>query len=157
MRTAAKRDKSKADTNMSSPARYRVNSPNVVHQTFADEVVILDLARGLYYSLTGVGVDIWAMLAGGADAENVIRALHEQFREENGAVETAVVQLIDELQREDLISPGDRSGEGSVPPAVRKIARFAQPALVKYTDMQDLLLLDPIHQNDGAGWPPANG
>jgi hypothetical protein len=25
--------------------------------------------------------------------------------------------------------------------------------LNKYTDMQDLLLLDPIHEVDAAGWP----
>jgi hypothetical protein len=27
------------------------------------------------------------------------------------------------------------------------------PVLNKYTDMQDLLLLDPIHEVDERGWP----
>jgi hypothetical protein len=30
---------------------------------------------------------------------------------------------------------------------------WAEPVLDKYTDMQELLLLDPIHEVDDAGWP----
>ena len=30
---------------------------------------------------------------------------------------------------------------------------FQEPALQKYTDMEDLLLLDPIHEVDDTGWP----
>ena len=32
---------------------------------------------------------------------------------------------------------------------------FAAPVLRKYTDMQDFLLVDPIHQTTDAGWPEA--
>jgi hypothetical protein len=31
--------------------------------------------------------------------------------------------------------------------------KFEAPVLQKYTDMQDLLLLDPIHDTDETGWP----
>jgi hypothetical protein len=30
---------------------------------------------------------------------------------------------------------------------------FVAPVLDKYTDMQELLLLDPIHEVDASGWP----
>jgi hypothetical protein len=30
---------------------------------------------------------------------------------------------------------------------------FGQPVLEKFTDMADLLLLDPIHEVGEAGWP----
>ncbi len=32
---------------------------------------------------------------------------------------------------------------------------YAPPALETYTDMQELLLLDPIHDVDETGWPAA--
>jgi hypothetical protein len=32
-------------------------------------------------------------------------------------------------------------------------APFTPPALTKFTDMQDLLLLDPIHDVGSGGWP----
>ena len=33
---------------------------------------------------------------------------------------------------------------------------FEAPVLSKYTDMQELLLLDPIHDVDDMGWPKPN-
>jgi hypothetical protein len=30
---------------------------------------------------------------------------------------------------------------------------FTRPVLTKFTDMQDLLLLDPIHDVNSSGWP----
>jgi hypothetical protein len=32
---------------------------------------------------------------------------------------------------------------------------FEMPKLSKYTDMEDLLALDPIHEVDEMGWPNA--
>ena len=37
-------------------------------------------------------------------------------------------------------------------PGIERLS-FEAPILHKYTDMQDLLLLDPIHEVDEAGWP----
>ena len=33
---------------------------------------------------------------------------------------------------------------------------FEEPKLEKYSDMEDLLLLDPIHDVEDEGWPKAN-
>jgi hypothetical protein len=38
-------------------------------------------------------------------------------------------------------------------PAPAERATFIAPVLAVYTDMQDLLLLDPIHDVDEIGWP----
>ena len=35
------------------------------------------------------------------------------------------------------------------------IGPFVPPTLEKYTDMQDLVLLDPVHEVDERGWPHA--
>ena len=40
--------------------------------------------------------------------------------------------------------PGDGAGAR---------APFDVPVLIAYTDMQDLLLADPIHDYDETGWP----
>jgi hypothetical protein len=41
--------------------------------------------------------------------------------------------------------------QGAAPEA-RAVA-FVPPSLAKFQDMQDLLLLDPIHETDEPGWP----
>ena len=50
---------------MLSEVSYRVNSPQVILETFADEVVIVNLESGSYYSIDKVGAEIWALLAEG--------------------------------------------------------------------------------------------
>ncbi len=44
----------------------------------------------------------------------------------------------------------DASGESYSPPA--KTA-FVTPELTRYTDIEDMLILDPIHEVDASGWP----
>ena len=38
-----------------------------------------------------------------------------------------------------------------------ELPNFERPKLGKYTDMQDLLLADPIHEVDEQGWPVQPG
>jgi hypothetical protein len=41
----------------------------------------------------------------------------------------------------------------ALPPVVSGRLSFTHPQLQKYTDMQELLLLDPIHEVEESGWP----
>jgi hypothetical protein len=72
-------------------------------------------------------------------------------------IETAVSALLDELLQERLVVLGDdaEAGRGAVGAgATSAVSRsFTPPVLSRYTDMQDLLLLDPIHDVDETGWP----
>ena len=40
-------------------------------------------------------------------------------------------------------------------PALAAKKPYTAPAVQKYDDLEDLLLLDPIHEVDEAGWPVA--
>ena len=69
--------------------------------------------------------------------------------------------LLAQLQQENLIVPVD--GVASIAldqllPSTNGHEKpsFNAPALQKYSDMQELLLLDPIHDVDEAGWPKPN-
>lgn len=54
------------------------------------------------------------------------------------------------------INPGEALGANSnmdsTTPNPDKL-HFEEPIFHKYTDMEDLLLLDPIHDVDETGWP----
>jgi hypothetical protein len=144
-------------------ARFRVNSPAVIHQTFESEVVIVNLETGDYFSLRGSGPEIW---------DGVVRHLSEDEiaanfsrRGEAGAgpeeIEEGVRVLCGELLREGLIVPTEAQGKDASGADVRATARcrpYRRPVFEKFTDMRELLLLDPIHELDEMGWPkPAGG
>lgn len=146
---------------MNSLERFRINAPRVVHETIDDEVVMIDLDSGNYYSLRRVGTDIWGFIKSGATIAQIVERITHRYEGARVSIENGVNQLIDELQQENLIIP-DNTGEPEdfeTPDAQVETtlaierAIFEAPILQKYTDMQELLLLDPVHEVDEAGWP----
>lgn len=64
-----------------------------------------------------------------------------------------VTRFIAELARLNLIVPAELTADLTAEIEVPASDEFQPPALESYTDMQDLLLLDPIHEVDEMGWP----
>lgn len=138
--------------------RYRVNQPTVIHQTIEGETVIIHLERGLYYSLDQTGAEVWQGLAAGRTVAEVADGFVARFPSQRADVDAAVVGLVERLRAEELIVLADGPGEGEPgqvdPPAGSPIAgSFQPPRLERFDDLQDLLLLDPIHAVDESGWP----
>ena len=141
----------------SLPRCYSVNRPKVIYEVFEDETVLIDLDSGNYYSLSGSGALIWDCIVRGDSVGSVIENLHERFRGRDG-IASAVDDFVRELAEENLIVKNSsgaaknmKQGKAQIP----SLARFEKPVLQKYSDMQDLLLLDPIHEVDETGWPHA--
>jgi Coenzyme PQQ synthesis protein D (PqqD) len=139
---------------------FRVNSPNVIHETIDGEVIIIDLGTGTYYSLRGVGAAIWHALEQGAREAEIGASLEERYEGSSGEIREAARRLVAELEHEHLISAVDLDhGQGvrAMTAEQHGAARlpFEPPTLEKHTDMQDLILLDPVHQVGAEGWPHA--
>lgn len=137
--------------------RFRLNSPDVLQEKIEGEVIVVHVLTGNYYSLLGSGAAIWADILGGLDTETIIEKFLASGKENRDTVSAEVHRFLDELQDEQLIvvyEPGatvpPSSGEASSPDS---LAPFEPPSLQKYSDMQELLLVDPIHEVDSAGWP----
>jgi hypothetical protein len=141
-----------------STLRYRINAPAVVQETIDGEVVAVDLERGYYFSLRGVAADIWAVIVAGGTLPEVVAHLSGRYDGEPREVEAAVAAFVDQLQHDALIvaAAGDRPAVPAAPaPAPSARRAFETPRLDKYTDMEELLMIDPIHEVDERGWPSA--
>ncbi|NEP19643.1 MAG: PqqD family protein [Leptolyngbya sp. SIO4C1] len=146
-------------------ARYQLNSQHVAQECIDDEVVIIHLDNGNYFNLEGSGAEIWTAIIAGAAVEDVVTALSEVYEASPAQTTESVHNLISHLVAEDLIIELTETVEQR-PPSISQLvqtmrngnvdskAAFTPPALQKYQDMQDLLLLDPLHDVDeSAGWP----
>jgi len=138
--------------------RFRINHPDVISEVIDGEAIIVNLETGAYYSLQGVGAHIWEAVTAGATHDEVASTLIARYSGEPSAIRAAVDGLIDELTHEALIvvtaeTNGAESSTLPNAPAAGARPPFEAPALQKYTDMADLLLLDLIHEVDERGWP----
>ncbi|MDH4230858.1 MAG: PqqD family protein [Nitrospirota bacterium] len=147
---------------MDTNGRLRINTPKIVHETIDGETVILNLDNGNYYSLEGAGAQIWGFIERGAPVHDIIEKVKCDYESNGTDVAGAVNKFVSELRQEGLAVPvtADTNAgfqwpaEKRAPGVNGKKQSFTPPTLNKYSDMQDLLLLDPIHDVDEeAGWP----
>ncbi len=138
--------------------QYRINSPHVVAETLDGEATIVDLESGTYYALNESGSFIWERLAHGSEPAEVADGLASTYELDAQRATEAVEGLLAELSERGLVVPTQNGApNGSSSAAVNGASSlggaYAAPQLSTYTDMQELLLLDPIHEVDESGWP----
>lgn len=136
---------------------YQPNSPHVIHEVIDGEAVLISMETGSYYSIDNVGATIWSCIESGLGISQIVEAISNQYVGDRAQIENGVDQLISQLLEEHLIVPAELPQESqnirSAGGNVQTKPQFEMPVLHKYTDMEDLLLLDPIHEVDESGWP----
>jgi len=115
-------------------------------------VIAINLATGTYFSLVGSAADAWSLLIDGADVEGVSAALSNAHGVDSTVVVADVKILVDDLIDAGLlVQDSDAIALHATLSTVT--SGYLAPTLEKYDDMEELLLLDPIHEVDDAGWP----
>lgn len=135
---------------------FTINNPHVVHETIDGEAILIHLGTGTYYSLDGVAAEAWGLLTAGVSDEELLRFLEARYDAGPGLVEQSVGSLVEELLAEGLIVPAgaEVAAAGGLGVERGSGGAFVAPVLHKYTDMQEFMLVDPIHDVDAeAGWP----
>lgn len=129
---------------------YRVNQPKVVAETIDGEVVAIDMASGFYYNLRDWSAFAWDLLVSG-------RSLNQARSDFASAAPDAPADAFDGFAQavldEGLLVPVDEGTDELAPIAPPTVA-WQPLELERFTDMSDLILLDPVHEVDAeTGWP----
>jgi hypothetical protein len=140
--------------------RYRVNAPQVIAETIGEETMIVNLAKGHYFNLQGAGVDVWECIERGGQQSEMLALLEARYVAADGEIEGSVSRLLAELEAEELIVATEVEVSPMLPSAMAQSdttsrTAFVLPPLAKFTDMQDIILLDPVHEVEPRGWPHA--
>lgn len=137
----------------------RINTPLVAFQEIEGEAILINFDSGCYYSANATGAFLLDRLQRGATPEQLGRELAARWALADAEARESVERFLGQAREEGLVVSLDASAEPpSEAPAVRPGAsgdpgRFVAPLLEKFEDLQDLLMLDPIHDVDQAGWP----
>lgn len=134
---------------------YRICSPDVVHETIDGEVVVVHLKTGTYYSTEKSGTDIWNGIDRGLSVQQIINTLETRYSGSSDDIEAGVELMLQLLLQEKLIAAHEEASEtdGDGWMMAEKGTAFEMPVIQKYADMEELLVLDPIHEVGDGGWP----
>ena len=142
---------------MTSDRGFRINALPFAHQTIDGEVVIVNVENGTYYSLRDTGAEVWALLERGVAVRDIVSELGRRYRGTDEEIAAATEALLADMQREGIVTAqaAAPSADGAPSEAADPASRpaFVAPVLERFTDMKDLLLLDPIHEGGDTGWP----
>ena len=134
--------------------KFIVNKPRVIAQLLDGEVIIINFNTCFYYSLTRSAADIWIILEKNASLAEIVEGVAKSYEGSRSKIEEAVQKFVAQLEDQGLIIQSDEAvncGFESV--SVNKKGEFTDPLMQKYSDMQEMLLIDPVHEVDDSGWP----
>ena len=131
---------------------YEFNAPDVVFENFGDEMILLNLQSGSYYSLTPTGTYYWECISQGVPQAQAVAKLSAAYPEEPVADDLAA--LLDNFLSEKLLRPsGAERTIADITIATELPQQYVRPEMSRYTDLQEMLLLDPVHDVGESGWP----
>jgi hypothetical protein len=143
------------------PIRLVVPTSAVTWDEIGGEIVAINLASGHYHSLRETARDVFVLLDAGATLPDIATRLapapDDVFR-----VGADLERFVADLLAAGLAQPAGDGAVGSTEPTVELDAlvtgdrAYAAPVLETFTDLEDLMLLDPVHDVDEQGWPRAD-
>jgi|GEM_PF-198450 len=146
-----------ATTDGPGTAGFRINEPSVIYQTFDQEVVAVHLNTGSYHTLPGIAGEAFLLLsATGSSPREMAAHLAARYDAPAPVIEQDLLLFIAQLLDQAMVVAID----GPAPPAaptipLEQLAAYTAPRLESFSDLEGLVLIDPVHDVDSAGWPKA--
>jgi hypothetical protein len=124
-------------------------SPDVVCSELEEGAVVLNMQTRLYYSLNATALEIFRLLAGGADEVALAREVESRFEVGEEQARAALSGFLAQLVAEGLVTDTGVAGGGPLPePEKRGGGRrpFAPPSLLRHDE--------PLHEVSTAPFDP---
>jgi hypothetical protein len=135
-----------------------INRKNALFDIIEDEVIIINLESGNYYGLANYEVAIWKLLEQVTNEENLISYLSGINPDHKDNISVDIPRYIVSLKSEGLALDTDEAITSDLDLDQNLVNTlrsnpYKTPLLEIFDDMQDFLLVDPIHEVDENGFP----
>jgi hypothetical protein len=143
---------------MNSDFIYHPNTSRITYEIIEGEVIIVDFETGVYYSINALGTVIFNWIVQGVKLGTMLAAIEKHYSDANTDLVQTFNSFMTALLQNGIIERSETTinSVSELEPTLEGLpdtVTFVPPKLDKYTDMQELLLLDPIHEVDEKGWP----
>lgn len=132
---------------MPSDTRLTLNSEVAAAKLIDDEVIIINVVTGHYYSLGDAASFVWLRLSQGASVGEIAHDLPQRYDVAGAQAHADVERLFTDLLEHRLVvplsrAPGREQLASGVGPVGERLP-YTPPRLQVFTDMADLLAIDP--------------
>jgi hypothetical protein len=139
----------------------RLNEPAVYHEKIGDEIVAIHYATGRYYAIRCAGTVVWELLSEQPRTrDSLLQDLARYFELPIATIQAEIEAFLDTLDAEELtlkISAQSGKEEAATTPDSTSSPKYSPPIIEIKQDMEDMILLDPIHDIGKHGWPESEG
>lgn len=131
---------------------YEINTPHVISESLGNETVIINLETGTYHNLNSNAAQIWQNLQQPIATETLLKGIIVENKDFAQKISQALSDFLAQLLAQGLIRVSIHEPTAQPCPAI--VLDDSTLVCESFTDMQDLLGLDPIHEADpSTGWP----
>ena len=133
---------------------YALNEEKMFADITDGIAIIINSDTGVYYGMNPLGTAVFEKLIQGADSKNILSAL-KSLANAPEDVDAKLEKFIADLSVKGLIKPAEgSSSEVSFNTDISTENNF-EMTLNEYSDAQELLMADPIHEiKEETGWTP---
>ena len=136
---------------------YCIPQSKVIYEILNNEVIAIDFKTGNYYALTCLAKQIWQMVEKQICLEKMTQVIADHYDREQKQVSKDVESFLNQLVEIGLLELDTKISHDETSDKIFQINfeqdTYEAPTVQEYTDVQNLLLLDPIHEVTDSGWP----
>ena len=134
---------------------YIFNEEKVFADFADDQYIVLNHVNGEYYSFDKASSIVLKALTEGCSAENLAQAFCKRYGGEGSKASESINSFVERLTKLGIILPdGNKGGNAEQYVAAIDSEKMPELSCEVFTDVADLLTVDPIHEVDEeAGWP----
>ncbi|MBA4853043.1 PqqD family protein [Emticicia sp. BO119] len=133
---------------------YQLDSTNIAQEVFGNEAILINIPLGKYYSIRGTtGIRVLELLQKPANTETVLATIQNEFQSDKISARVEIEYLLSQLENENIITETSLTDPVISEESPIKLP-YEKVELEIFDDMQELILLDPIHDVESfRGWP----
>lgn len=120
---------------MPNPMRSFCLAPGVAWRRISDEIVVLKLDTGEYYSLPQAAAQVWEWLVEGLDEAALATRLHQNFDVPSRRADKDLKDFIEDALSEKLLSPSNTAKSPSAAKAPARKRAYSRLALKKHSTL----------------------
>lgn len=131
---------------VTAESQFAIAHAKIISETLEGETLIIDLSRGLYFSLNRSASIVWQLLTGGVRYEEILHRVSELYPASDSILGD-IEQFCQSLLNENLlVLSAEAIGATEVIVSQVHTYEYATPTMEKHNDLESLLLADPVHE-----------